>query len=63
PSGAAAQISDLKERQEHLREKVAGMGEVTLPLITSSMEKLSELITSAEPLLEGVTLDENKTRE
>lgn len=58
PSGASAQISDLKERQQHLREKIAGMGEETLPLISSSMDKLSELITSAEPLLQGVNSSE-----
>jgi len=61
PSGSAAQISDLKERQEQLRDKVAGMGEETPPLVISSMEKLSELITSAEPLLEGITMGDNST--
>ena len=58
PSGASAQISDLKERELQLREKVATMGEETLPLISSSMDKLSELITSAEPLLQGVNSGE-----
>ncbi len=61
PSGAAAQISDLKERHAQLREKIAGMGEESLPLITSSMEKLSELIDSAEPLLQDVTFSESDT--
>lgn len=61
PSGAAAQISDLKERYAQLREKIAGMGEESLPLITSSMEKLSELIDSAEPLLQDVTFSERDT--
>jgi len=54
PSGAAARISDLKERQDRLREKVADMGEESLPLINSSMEKLSELISTAEPMLQSV---------
>lgn len=54
PSGAAAQISDLKERQERLHEKVAGMGEEIHPLIATSMDKLSELITNAEPLLQSL---------
>lgn len=60
PSGAAAQISDLMERQERLREKIDGMHEQTIPLIASSMEKLSELIKNAEPLLQGVTSSESK---
>ncbi|MHB8136278.1 MAG: AI-2E family transporter [Anaerolineaceae bacterium] len=54
PSGAAANVSDLKDREQQLREKITGMGVESLPLITSSMEKLSDLITSAEPLLQGV---------
>ncbi len=60
PSGAADQISDLKERQERLLEKVAAMGEESMPLITSSMEKLSELINNAEPLLVGEISISNK---
>jgi len=52
PSGASAHISDLKERQENLYIKIREMGETSLPLISSSMEKLSELISNAEPLLQ-----------
>jgi putative permease len=51
-SGAAAQISDLKERQERLRDAINGMDEPPLPLVTSSMERLNHLIEEAEPILQ-----------
>jgi predicted PurR-regulated permease PerM len=51
-SGAAVQLSDLKERQERLIQKVEAMSEPHLPLITSSMERLGILIKSAEPILQ-----------
>ncbi len=50
-AGAAEQISDLKERQEHLREKVEAMPEPHLPLVTNSMERLDDLMLQAEPIL------------
>ena len=59
--GAADQISDLKARQLRLREVIETMEEAPLPLITSSMERLSELIEKAEPVLEEA-LQANKTR-
>jgi putative permease len=49
--GAAVQISDLKERQERVWATVRAMDEPALPLVTSSMERLSELIGKAEPIL------------
>jgi putative permease len=49
--GAAEQISDLKERQIRLLGKVKTMSEPPPPLITSSMERLAELITKAQPVL------------
>ena len=58
--GAADQISDLKARQLRLREVIETMEEEPLPLITSSMERLSELIEKAEPVLEEA-LQANKT--
>ena len=58
--GAADQISDLKARQLRLREVIESMEEEPLPLITSSMERLSELIEKAEPVLEEA-LQANKT--
>jgi hypothetical protein len=52
-SGAAAQISDLKERQERLWATIRAMDEPPLPLVTSSMERLTHLIEKAEPLLQA----------
>ena len=49
--GAAEQISDLKERQKQLREKVEAMTEPRLPLVTSSLERLDNLMLQAEPIL------------
>jgi hypothetical protein len=54
-SGAAAQVSDLKERQEYLWAAIKAMDEPPPPLVTSSMERLSRLIVKAEPILQ-VTL-------
>lgn len=50
-AGASAQISDLKERLAHLRETVSEMDDPQLPLVTSSMERISNLIVKAEPVL------------
>ncbi len=52
-AGAAAQVSDFKERQEHLWETIRAMDEPPLALITSSMERLSQLIEKAEPILQA----------
>ena len=51
--GAAAQISDLKERQARVWATIKAMDEPALPLVTSSMEKLTELIQKAEPILQS----------
>jgi predicted PurR-regulated permease PerM len=51
-SGAAAQVSDLKARQERLWAIIRGMDEPHLPLMTSSMERLTQLMMKAEPLLQ-----------
>jgi predicted PurR-regulated permease PerM len=40
-SGAAAQISDLKERQAHVWDTIHAMAEPPPPLVTSSMERHS----------------------
>ena len=53
-SGAAAQISDLKERQERIWDTIKSMDEPPPPLATSSMERLTQLIAKAEPLLPAV---------
>jgi hypothetical protein len=51
--GAAAQVSDLKERQALLWAAIKAMDEPPLPLVTSSMERLTHLIEKAEPILQA----------
>ena len=51
--GPAAQISDLKERQALVWVAINAMDEPTLPLVTSSMERLTHLIEKAEPVLQA----------
>jgi predicted PurR-regulated permease PerM len=55
-SGAAAQISDLKERQALVLAAIKAMDEPPLPLVTSSMARLSQLIEQAEPILQASQL-------
>jgi ABC-type transport system involved in multi-copper enzyme maturation permease subunit len=52
-SGAAAQVSDLKERQEIVWANIRAMDEPPIPLLTSSMERLTRLIEKAEPILQA----------
>ena len=52
-SGAAAQVSDLKERQARVWDTIRAMDEPPLPLVTSSMERLTRLIEKAEPILQA----------
>ncbi|MBW6472580.1 MAG: AI-2E family transporter [Anaerolineaceae bacterium] len=52
-------LSDLQERMAHLRETVDEMEEPHSPLITSSIERITELLDDAEPVLKaGLMLDE-----
>lgn len=51
-SGSGAQVSDLKERQVQLWATIQEMDGAPLPLVRSSMERLSGLIEKAEPLLQ-----------
>jgi len=51
-SGAAAQVSDLKERQARVWDTIRTMDEPPLALVTSSMERLTHLIEQAEPVLQ-----------
>jgi len=51
--GAAAQVSDLKERQARVWDTLKAMDEPPLPLVTSSMERLTYLIEKAEPILKA----------
>jgi hypothetical protein len=59
PSGAAATISDLKERHERLLEKIRAMDTEPIPLIANSMERLTVLINNAEPYLQDIQPAEN----
>lgn len=49
--GDANQISDLKERQSRIWDTIHAMDEPPMALVTSSMERLTQLIEKAEPLL------------
>jgi putative permease len=50
-SGAATQVSDLKERQARLSAAIKEMEELPPPLVISSMERLTNLLEKAEPIL------------
>jgi len=52
-SGAAAQVSYLKERQARVWDTIMAMDEPPLALVTSSMERLTHLIEKAEPILQA----------
>jgi putative permease len=52
-SGAAAQLSDLKERQERVRATIQAIDGAPLPLVTSSLERLTSLMEKAEPILQA----------
>jgi predicted PurR-regulated permease PerM len=52
-SGAADQVSDLKERQARVWDSIRAMDEPPLALVTSSMERLTQLIEKAEPILQA----------
>ncbi len=49
--GASIQISDLMERQAHLQTVIGEMSELPPPLVISSMQRLTELLKKAEPIL------------
>jgi len=52
-SGAAVNVSDLKERQARVWDTVGAMDEPPPALVTSSMERLTYLIEKAEPILQA----------
>ncbi|MBN2549498.1 MAG: AI-2E family transporter [Anaerolineales bacterium] len=52
-AGAAAQVSDLKERLARVWDTIRAMDDTPLPLVTSSMERLTQLIEKAEPILQA----------
>jgi hypothetical protein len=51
--GATAQVSDLKERHARVWDTIKAMEEPPLALVTSSMERLDQLIAKAEPILQA----------
>lgn len=51
--GAAAQVSDLKERQARAWETIKAMDEPPLALVASSMARLALLIEKSEPILQS----------
>jgi hypothetical protein len=53
-SGEAAQISDLKERQERVKELITMMDGTPPPLVTSSMERLNQLLERSVPIFPTV---------
>jgi hypothetical protein len=54
-SGAAVQLSDLKERQSHLWAVIKEFEEPPPPLVISSMERLANLLEKAAPILPAVS--------
>lgn len=52
-SGAAGQVSDLKDRQALVRVAIKAMDEPPLPVVSSSMDRLTCLIEKAEPILQA----------
>jgi hypothetical protein len=51
-TGAATQVSDLKERQARIWDSIRTMDEPPPALVSSSMERLTDLIEKAEPILQ-----------
>jgi predicted PurR-regulated permease PerM len=54
-SGAANSISELKNRKDQIWSDIQAMEGPPLPLLSSSLERLSTLIEKAEPLLSTIT--------
>lgn len=52
-AGAAAQVSDLREREARLWAAIKAMQDPPPPLVTSSMERLTHLLVKAEPILQA----------
>jgi predicted PurR-regulated permease PerM len=51
-TGAAAQVSDLIERLASVKETINAMDEPHPPLVTSAMERITNLVAAAEPELQ-----------
>jgi hypothetical protein len=52
-AGAATQVSDLKERKTHLEDVIKEMKERPPRLVVSSMERLTNLLEKADPILQA----------
>lgn len=52
-AGAAAQLSDLKERLEQVRETVSVMDGPHLQMVKSNLERITSLVAEAEPVLQA----------
>lgn len=57
-SGAAALVSDLIARQEHIMNTIQAMDEPPPPSVTSSMERLTQLIEKADPIIQTISQPE-----
>lgn len=57
-SGAAAQVSDLKERQVQLEATIKALDEPPPPLVLNYMARLTHLIEQAEPTLQTAVVDQ-----
>ncbi len=53
--GAAALVSDLIARQEHIMTTIQAMDEPPPRSVTSSMERLTQLIEKAQPVIQTIT--------
>lgn len=51
PSETALRLSDIKEQQAQLEQSIQQIEGTPPPLVTSSMERLSELLEKSEPIL------------
>jgi predicted PurR-regulated permease PerM len=57
-AGAAAQVSDLKERYAHISETIQSMDEPPMALVTSGMQRLNQLLEKAGQVLQTGPLAE-----
>ena len=51
-AGATSQLSDLQERLARVQATIAGIDEPP-PLVTSTVERLTQLLEQAEPILQA----------
>jgi len=52
-AGAATDLSDRKEQLAKITKTIYAVEKLHPPMITNSMERISSLITAAEPVLNG----------